>query len=141
MNKEFENGEDKLTDETRANLKNLSRAMLRLHKTLLDAAKLEYEAKNGRIANVNQYFQLVIDDPHFAWLRKISSLIALIDEAVSVRRPATETEAKGLENEAQLLLNFQDADEAFNGKFQNALQTNRDAVLNYNDALQFLGGK
>lgn len=141
MNKEFENGEDKLTDETRDNLKNLSKAMLRLHKTLLDAAKLDYEAKNGRITNVNQYFQLVIDDPHFAWLRKISSLIALIDEAVSVRRPATETEANGLHNEAQLLLNFQDADDEFNGKFQNALQTNRDAVLNYNDALQFVGGK
>ena len=112
--------------------------MLRLHKTLLDAAKLEYEAKNGRIVNVNIYFQLVIDDPHFAWLRKISSLIALIDEAVSIRRPATEEEAKGLKNEAQLLLNFQDLDEAFNEKFQNALQTNKDAVLGYNDTLKNL---
>lgn len=138
MNKEFENGEDKITDATRDNLKKLSKAMLRLHKTLLDAAKLDYEAKNGRITNVNQYFQLVIDDPHFAWLRKISALIALIDEAVSVRRPATEAEALGLQNEAQLLLNFQDGDANFNDKFQNALQTNRDAVLNYNDALQFV---
>lgn len=138
MNNEFENGHDKLTDETRDNLKNLSKAMLRLHKTLLDAAKLDYEAKNGNIASVNQYFQLVIDDPHFAWLRKISSLIALIDEAVSVRRPATEAEALGLQNEAKLLLNFQDLDEAFNDKFQNALQTNQDAVLGYNDTLKYL---
>lgn len=139
MSIEFENGQDKLTDETKANLKNLSKAMLRLHKTLLDAAKLDYEAKNGRIANVNIYFQLVIDDPHFAWLRKISSLIALIDEAVSIRRPATEAEALGLQNEAKLLLNFQDLDEAFNDKFQNALQSNQDAVLGYNDALKYLG--
>jgi hypothetical protein len=141
MSTEFENGQDKLNDETRAHLKNLSKAMLRLHKTLLDAAKLDYEAKNGRIANVNIYFQLVIDDAHFAWLRKISSLIALIDEAVSIRRPATETEALALQNEAQLLLNFQDGDENFNEKFQNALQTNSDAVLNYNDALQFVNNK
>lgn len=138
MNTEFENGHDKLTDETRGNLKNLSKAMLKLHKTLLDAAKVDYEAKNGAIASVNQYFQLVIDDPHFAWLRKISSLIALIDEAVSVRRPATEAEAKGLENEAKLLLNFQDGDESFNEKFQSALQNNQDAVLGYNDALKYL---
>jgi len=141
MNTDFENGHDKLNDATRDNLKNLSKALLRLHKTLLDAAKLDYEAKNGTIASVNLYFQLVIDDPHFAWLRKLSSLIALIDEAVSIRRPATESEAQGLQNEAQLLLNFQDADEDFNGKFQNALQSNTDAVLNYNDALQFVGGK
>lgn len=139
MRTEFDNGQNILTDETKANLKNLSRAMLRLHKTLLDAAKLDYEAKNGKIVSVNLYFQLVIDDPHFAWLRKISALIALIDEAVSVRRPATEAEAKGLENEAKLLLNFQDADHAFNDKFQNALQTNQDAVLGYNDALKYLG--
>ena len=138
MNKEFENGEDKLSDETRAGLKHLSKAMLRLHKTLLDAAKLEYEAKNGRIESVNQYFQLVIDDPHFAWLRKISALIALIDEAVSVRRPATEAEANGLMNEAKLLFNFQDADESFNDKFQTALQSNKDAVLGYNDAMKYL---
>jgi len=138
MNTETENGHDKLTDETRAKLKDLSKAMLRMHKTLLDAAKLDYEAKNGAITNVNQYFQLVIDDPHFAWLRKISSLVALIDEAVSIRRPATESEAKGLFNETNLLLNFQDADENFNEKFQNALQNNQDAVLGYNDVLKHL---
>jgi hypothetical protein len=138
MNTELQNEQGKLNDETRANLKGLSKAMLRLHKTLLDAAKIDYEAKNGVISSVNQYFQLVVDDPHFAWLRKISSLIALIDEAVSVRRPATETEAKGLENEAKILLNFQDGDAEFNDKFQIALQNNQDAVLGYNDALKFL---
>lgn len=137
MNTEFENGHDTLTDATRANLKALSKAMLRLHKTLLDAAKVEYEAKNGAIASVSHYFQLVVDDPHFAWLRKLSSLVALIDEAVSIRRPSTEADAKGLYNEAKLLLNFQDSDEEFNSKFQTALQNNSDAVLSYNDALKF----
>ncbi len=137
MSIEFEHEHDKLTDETRANLKSLSKAMLRLHKTLLDAAKVDYEAINGKIASIGQYFQLVVDDPYFAWLRKLSSLIALIDEAVSVRRPATESEAKGLLNEAQVLLNFQDNDEEFNDTFQTALQNNVEAVLNYNDALEF----
>jgi hypothetical protein len=141
MSTEFENGQDKLIDATRADLKNLSKAMLRLHKTLLDAAKLDYEAKNGRITSINLYFQLVIDDAHFAWLRKISALIALIDEAVSVRRPATELEAQGLFNEARLLLNFQDADTEFNDKFQSALQSNSDAVLNYNDTIQHVNRK
>jgi len=135
MNPEFEH--EKLTDETKTLLKNLSKAMLRLHKTLLDAAKADYEAKNGAVTNVNHYFQLVLDDPHFAWLRKLSSLIALIDEAVSVRRPATETEARGIFNETKVLLNFQAADEDFNANFQNALQNNTNAVLSYNDALGF----
>lgn len=138
MNDTFENGHDKLADATRDKLKELSKAMLRLHKTLLDAAKAEYEAANGAIQSVNQYFQLVIDDPHFAWLRKISSLVALIDEAVSVRRPATEAEASALMNEAVLLIDFKDADEDFNDKFQNALQKTPDAVIGYNEVRNLL---
>ncbi len=132
----YENGHDTLTDETRRKLKDLSRAFLRLHKTMLEDAKAEYEAVNGKIPNANVYLQLVLDDPHFAWLRKISSLIALIDEAVSVRRPATETDAQALINEANILLSFEDADDDFNDKFQIALQNNADAVVGHNDVLK-----
>lgn len=133
MNTEFENGHDALIDETRQRLKNLSAAFLRLHKILLDAAKTEYEEQHGKIANPNAYLQLVLDDPHFAWLRKISSLIALLDEAASIRRPATEDEAQALLNESKILLGFEDADNDFNDKLQTALQSNPDAVVGFND--------
>jgi hypothetical protein len=130
--------DEKLTDEMRQKLKELSKTFLRLHKTLLEGVKAEYEAENGTIASVNQYLQLVLEDPYFAWLRKISSLIALLDEATSLRRPATQTEAQSLLNEAKILLSFEDADEDFNDKFQNALQKNSDAVISYNEARNFI---
>ena len=133
-----ENGNETLTGETRGKLKDLSKAMLRLHKVLLDAAKADYEAAHGAIANANVYLQLVLEDAHFSWLRKISSLIALLDEAASVRRPAAESDAQTLIGETKNLLNFEDADEDFNDKFQTALQTNSDAVLIHNDALGLL---
>jgi hypothetical protein len=138
MSSEFDDVREHLTGETRAGLKNLSKALLRLHKTLLDAAKLEYEAKNGAIASVSEYFQLVLDDAHFAWLRKISALVALVDEAVSVRREASEPDARALLAETRALLNFEDEDKDFNDKFQIALQKNPDAVLSYNEALGFV---
>lgn len=134
----METNHEKLTDETRQKLKDLSKAMLRLHKTLLEAEKVKYESVNGKIPNANVYLSLVLDDPQFAWLRKFSSLIALIDEAVSLRRPATEPEALALLDEAKILLNFEDAEEEFNDRFQNALQENSDAVLGHNDAMKFL---
>ena len=124
-----------LIDETRRQLKDLSKTFVRLHKTLLESAKVEYEVKNGTIKSVNQYFQLVLDDEHFAWLRKMSSLIALIDEATSLRRPTTEIKAQALLNEAKILLHFEDTDKNFNDEFQRALQKNSDAVINYNEAL------
>lgn len=127
--------ENKVSEETRGKIKDVSKSFLRLHKTLLEEAKADYEAKNGAIASPNQYLQLVIDDPHFAWLRKLSSLIALLDEAVSLRRPANETEAQSLLSEAKILLDFQDADEDFNNKLQTALQKNSDAMLIYNETL------
>jgi hypothetical protein len=135
MTKEFENGHETLTDEIRQQLKDLSKSLLRLHKTLLEAAKAEYEMKNGAIANPGHYLQLVLNDAHFAWLRKLSSLVALIDEAASVRRPASQTEAEALINETRTLLNFEETDEDFNDRFQTALQMNPDAVINHNDAL------
>lgn len=134
---ESENGQNTLTDETRQTLKNLGKAFLGLHKILLDATKDDYEAQHGKIANPNVYLQLVIDDPHFAWLRKISSIIALFDEATSRRNPATETDAQALLNEAKSLVNFEADDESFNNKLQTALQENPNAVISLNDVKKY----
>ncbi len=127
-----------VSEDTRALLKTVSKAMLRLHKSLLDQSKMDYELRNGPIASVNLYFQLVIDDPHFAWLRKISSLVAMIDEAVSLRQPTSEEEAVGLLTETEAILNFRDADQGFNDRFQGALTVNTEAVLIYNEILKLL---
>ncbi len=128
---------DALTDDTRNRLKELSRAMVRFHKILLEDAKAEYEEKNGKIENVYIYFQLVLEDEHFAWLRRISYLIALIDEAVSVRHPSTEAEAQKLLSSAYSLFSFADKDEVFNSKLQMALSKNSNAVINHNEILSF----
>lgn len=138
MSNEIENGQNPLTDETRQTLKNLSKSFLGFHKILLDASKDDYEAQHGKIPNANVYLQLVIDDPHFAWLRKISSMMALLDEATSLRNPSTEPDAQALINEAKLLVNFEDADENFNTKLQSALQNNANAVIGLNDVKKYL---
>ena len=39
------------------------------------------------------------------------------------------------------MLNFEDSDDDFNNKFQTALATNPDAVLNHNDALRYVNGR
>ena len=138
MTTEIENGHDALNNATRQKLKNVSKAFLRLHKTLLEGAKGEYEAQHGKIPNANVYLQLVIDNAHFVWLRKLSTMIALFDEATSLRRPSSETDANALLNEAKILLNFEDADKNFNDKLQMALQNNPDAVIGFNDTKQQL---
>jgi hypothetical protein len=107
------NETDLLQATTRAKLDQISAALLRLHKSLLDDERVIYETVHGQVASPHEMFRLVLNHPQFTWLGKISSLIALIDEATSVRRPATETVAQSLLDEAVILLNLKSACSAF----------------------------
>src|SRR5574341_1384582 len=57
-------------------------ALLRLHKVLLDSERAVYEKEFGPIRSPNHFFQLLTNDPWFAWLRPISQLIVAIDETL-----------------------------------------------------------
>jgi hypothetical protein len=54
--------------------------LLKLHKTLLDFQKNQYEGQHGKIASPQVLLGLVMDSPIFAWLRQVSELIVAIDE-------------------------------------------------------------
>ena len=58
----------------------LRRAVLELHKALMDAQRIRYERVHGRIATSGEFLGLVLEHPQFAWLRALSALIARLDE-------------------------------------------------------------
>lgn len=53
-------------------LDQLFRALLRLHKALLDDERVSYERVHGRIPSNGAFLQLVLGDAWFAWLRPLS---------------------------------------------------------------------
>ncbi|MGH7594046.1 MAG: hypothetical protein ACRELE_09395, partial [Gemmatimonadales bacterium] len=57
-------------------------AVLGLHRALLAAERIAWEAMNGRIAGNAEFLQLAIHDPWFLWLRPLKALIAALDEAM-----------------------------------------------------------
>ena len=130
------NETDELKETTRTKLDQVSRALLHLHKSLLDDERVIYETVHGPVASAHEMFHLVINHPQFTWLGKISSLIALLDEAMSRRRPATETTAQGLLTEAVTLLKLASADETFVGRLQRVLKRSAAARANYDEALK-----
>ena len=132
---EFEN---KLTEETQAKLKNLSKSLLRLHKTLLDAERKQYELVNGKVQSTGEMLRLVLDDAHFAWLRILSGQIVLIDEFLASKQTTIEMDGKSLIEQTARLLNFEDENENFGDKFQAALQNDSNSVISYNEALNFV---
>ncbi len=132
---EFEN---KLTEETRAKLKNLSKSLLRLHKTLLDAERKQYELVNGTVKSTGEMLRLVLDDARFAWLRILSGQIVLIDEFLASKQPTIETDGRSLIEQTRRLLNFGNENESFGDKFQAALQNDSNSVINYNEAINLV---
>lgn len=133
---ELENNQ--LTEETRARLKGLSKSLLRLHKTLLDAERRQYELVNGKVESTGEMLRLVLDDQHFAWLRILSGQIVLIDEFLASKQATIEIDGKSLIEQTARLLRFEDENESFGDKFQAALQKDSNSVINYNETLGFV---
>ncbi len=73
---------ERVSDTTRESLRSLRQGLLRLHKTLLDLERRDYERARGRIGNSYEFLQLVLKDPWFDWLHRLSELIVQIDEAM-----------------------------------------------------------
>jgi hypothetical protein len=63
----------------RGALRDVSKALLPLHRALIDAAKDDY-AFGVAPVKPSQLLQLLNDDPFFAWLKPLTSLIVDIDE-------------------------------------------------------------
>jgi hypothetical protein len=60
-------------------LRDVSKALLPLHRALIDAAKDDYAFGIAPV-KPSQLLQLLGDDPFFAWLKPMTSLIVDIDE-------------------------------------------------------------
>src|SRR5690349_20943865 len=63
--------------------------LLKLHKTLLDMERREYERTNGHVST-GELFRLVIDHEQFAWLHNLSEFVVRLDETLAGEEAVTE---------------------------------------------------
>ncbi|HEU4714584.1 MAG TPA: hypothetical protein VFS76_23675 [Pyrinomonadaceae bacterium] len=132
---------ESVSDITRDELKQLRQGLLRLHKTLLDLERLGYERARGRIGNSYEFLQLVLKDPWFDWLHRLSELIVQIDETLDTRdpeQPATEDDAKALMARAKSLLSPAETGSEFQKNYFLALQQSPDVVLLHAELMRLL---
>ncbi len=126
-----------LPPATLQQLQQLHTALLRLHKILLDDERASYEREHGRIAPAKM-LELVIGDAQFAWLRRISELIVLIDELTESDGPDAATRAGTLLAQIRTLLLTPNPEDEFGRKYTAALQRLPDAVLAHKSASALL---
>jgi hypothetical protein len=116
-------------DLTRQRLVDLRHGLLRLHKALLDSERLSYERVHGQISSRGELFQLVVSDPWFAWLHRISELVVQIDEMLDADEPVTVIDATRVIDQVRMLLKPSEDGAGFGKSYYDALQRDPDVVL------------
>ena len=72
-----------MKDTDRRLLVDLRRALLHLHKTLLEWERTAYERVHGRTSPA-ELLEAIVTDPQFSWLRPVSELIVRMDEGLEI---------------------------------------------------------
>jgi hypothetical protein len=133
---------ERASELTRDALKELRHGLLRLHKLLLELERRDYERARGRISNSYEFLQLVLKDPWFDWLHRLSELIVQIDEGLDTRdaeHPMTDEDAKALTERAKTLLAPSESGTQFQKNYFLALQQSPDVVLLHSEVMRLLG--
>ncbi len=118
----------------------LSAALLHLHKRLLDSETALYDRDVTRVTSPNQLLGLVLNDPAFAWLRELSQLVVVIDEALDADVPVTQEDAARLIALTRALLVPSEHGNGFHRRYYDAFQRDPDTVLAHAEAMKVLAG-
>ena len=108
----------------------LRQALLRLHKTLLDMERRDYEKAHG-VVSTGELFRLVVDSPQFAWLHNISEFVVRIDETLSSDQGVTEADARGPISLARKLFAPTETGDGFQKQYFDAIQRDPAVVMEH----------
>ena len=126
-----------MNDSDRQFLFDLRKALLHLHKILLDWEQSAYERVHGRVSAA-ELLKVIVEDPQFAWLRPISELIVRIDTTVETEPPAGAAEVEALVARAREVTAADETGSPHAQRYHAALQEHPDAVFAHRDVANVL---
>jgi hypothetical protein len=118
-----------ITAPSRELLGKLRDMLLEQHKLLLDRERVAYDKIHQSVSSPGALLNLVINDPHFTWLKQISTLIVEIDEALSRNSKAGQEVADRLTAQAREMMRPRAEGSDFQVRYYNALQESPDIVI------------
>ena len=126
----YSNQGDSRDTPARQNLVALREALLRLHKTLLNMERREYERENGTVT-AGELFRLVVDDPQFSWLHNISEFVVRIDETLTSQTAVTENDSHVAISLARKIFAPSESGDGFQKKYFDAIQRDPSVVMEH----------
>ena len=110
----------------RARLIALARALRDLHKHLINIETQYF----GAVGSPLELLQLVTNHPHFAWLQKLSGLMAQMDERLDEPEPVTPAVALTYRRALEALIGpSEDGDKEFQAKYTALLHDAPEIVM------------
>src|SRR2546421_11524728 len=129
--------EDLISVELRERLRGVSRALLKLHKSLLEGERAQFERVRGRIESSGEFLQLVLHDEWFAYLRPLSALVVQIDELLDAEE-ATRSEADALIAQARAMLKPAETGSEFGRRYYAAIHRDPDVIFAQREVMLIL---
>jgi hypothetical protein len=114
----------------REKLISLRLALLKLHKTLLDMERRDYEREHGHV-NTGELFRLVVDHTQFSWLHNISEFVVRIDETLAAKEPVTPEYTSVAFSLARKMFVPTESGDAFQKKYFEAIQRDPAVVIEH----------
>jgi hypothetical protein len=105
-------------------------ALLRVHKTLLEMERRDYERANGKVT-VGELFRLVIDHQQFGWLHNISEFVVRLDETLAGENPVTPEDVRTAISLASKMFAPSESGDAFQKKYYDAIQLDPAVVIDH----------
>lgn len=100
--------------------------LLELHRTVLDAARRDYERQRGRLRDT-EFLAALVDDAELAWLKPLTALVARVE--LPPESDARGEAARDLVARLRTLLASDGGDTDFQGKYADILHRSPDALV------------
>jgi hypothetical protein len=118
----------------------LREALLRLHKSLLEMERREYEKLHGKVT-AGELFRLVVDDAQFAWLHNISEFVVRIDENLESDKGASEEDGSGSMLLARKMFTPTESGDSFQKRYYDAIQKDPSVVMEHAELARLFGNE
>ena len=127
------------TMPTAARLRVVRDRLLKLHKTLLDWERQQYEKAYGQVRSSGDMLQLVLGHEQFAWLRPYSGLIVRIDEWLVSDQPSRQDAEAFWQEADRLTTPGASGEDAPRARYRAAIDNSPDSAMAHTAVRDALG--
>lgn len=124
-----------------AKVEEVRRAMLELHRRMIDAQRIRYERLHGRIETTSQFLGLVLEHPDFEWIRALSALVAQLDEWRDAAGEASDQELAAIFEALRRLIQRDGPNAAFTSKYWEMVETTPEVLVDHVKLWRILGAE